>query len=80
MKIQLALMLVLAVLAGALGWYVARKRRRSIYDEKPIGMSDAAFQQRGQRRHAMRRLAVATLYAAVGAVLGGLLGMMPMFR
>ena len=70
MQLQLELVLALALIAGVLGWHGARRRRRSIYDEKPLGMSDAAYQRRERRRHLIRRLSVAALYAALGAGLG----------
>jgi hypothetical protein len=70
MKLQLALVLALALIGGVWGWRAVRRRWRSLYDEKPVGMSDATYHRRQYRRHLYRRLATAALYAAIGAAIG----------
>ena len=70
MRLQLMLVLALALGGAALGWHAARRRWRSLYDEKPIGMSDGAYHRRQQRRHLLRRLSNTTLYAVIGAAIG----------
>ena len=70
MKLQLRLAVALALIAAALGWRAARKRRRSLYDETPGGMSDAAFERHQGRRHFYRRVATTLLYALIGAAAG----------
>jgi hypothetical protein len=70
MKLQLVLVLVPALAAAFLGWRATRWRRRSLYDEKPIGMSDAAYARRERRRHLVRRLTNAILYGVGGAAVG----------
>ncbi|HYD05176.1 MAG TPA: hypothetical protein VEC60_05600 [Reyranella sp.] len=67
--------MALALIAGAVGWRTARRRRRSLYDEKPLGMSDRTYGRREQRRHLIRRLAVTALYAALGAGIGWAIGL-----
>jgi hypothetical protein len=74
MKLQLGLAIALALIAGALGWRAARKRRRSLYDETPGGMSDAAFERYQDRRHFFRRMGSTLLYAVIGAAAGWGLG------
>lgn len=70
MKLQLALVVALALVGSALGWRATRRRWRSLYDEKPLGMSDAGYQRRERLRYLLRRLANATLYGAIGAAIG----------
>jgi uncharacterized membrane protein YfcA len=70
MKIQLVLVMVLALAGAVVGWRATRLRRRSLYDEKPGGMSDEAYARRMRRRYAVRRVSVATLYGAIGAAVG----------
>jgi hypothetical protein len=70
MKLQLVLVLAPALAAAFLGWRAARWRRRSLYDEKPLGMSDAAYARRERRRHFVRRLTNAILYGVGGAAVG----------
>jgi len=70
MKFQLVLVLVLALVGGALGWRATRRRWRSLYDEKPVGMSDRDYQRRLHRRHTVRRLLNTVLYAVIGAAIG----------
>jgi hypothetical protein len=70
MGLQLVLVLALALVGGALGWRAARRRWRSLYDDKPIGMSDRSYQRRQQRRHLFRRLTYTALYGAIGAAIG----------
>ena len=69
MKIQLGLVLALALVGAAVGWHNARRRRRSLYDEKPVGMSDEAYQRVERRRHLFQRLSIAVLYGAIGAAI-----------
>jgi hypothetical protein len=70
MKLQLGLAIVLALIAGALGWRATRKRRRSLYDETPGGMSGAAYERYQSRRHFYRRMGNTLLYAVIGAAIG----------
>ena len=71
MKLQLVLVLLPALVGALLGWRTARGRRRhSLYDETPAGMSDEAYDQRERRRHLGRRVSKALLYGLVGAALG----------
>ena len=70
MKLQLVLVLVPALVGAIVGWRSARWRRRSLYDEKPIGMSDEAYARRQRRRRVVRRLSAAVLYGLAGAVVG----------
>lgn len=71
MKLQLALVIVPALIGAILGWRAVRGRRRSLYDETPAGMSDAAYARRERRRHLLRRAFSAILYGLVGAAMGG---------
>jgi hypothetical protein len=70
MKLQLVLVIASALVGAIVGWRAARWRRRSLYDEKPLGLSDAAYLRRGRRRHLVRRAASAILYGLIGAVAG----------
>jgi hypothetical protein len=70
MKLQLVLVIASALVGAILGWRATRLRRRSLYDETPVGMSDEAYTQRERRRHAVRRISVATLYGLIGAAVG----------
>ncbi|HEY4167460.1 MAG TPA: hypothetical protein VGM96_11815 [Reyranella sp.] len=70
MKLQLVLVIVPALVGAILGWRAARLRRRSLYDEKPLGMSDEAYARRERRRHRARRTSSALLYGLIGAVIG----------
>jgi hypothetical protein len=70
MKLQLVLVLVPALVAALLGWRAARWRRRSLYDEAPLGMSDAVYARRERRRYLVRRVWMAIVYGAVGAAIG----------
>jgi hypothetical protein len=56
--------------AGLAGWRITRRRRYSLYDEKPVGMSDEVYRRRELRRHHFRRFLRTTLYAALGATIG----------
>jgi hypothetical protein len=73
MKLQLVLVIVPALVGAIVGWRAARWRRRSLYDEKPMGMSDEAYARRERRRHLVRRSYSAVLYGLVGAVVGVLI-------
>lgn len=75
MKFQLVLVVVLALVAGGLGWRATRRRWRSLYDEKPIGMSDRDYQRREHRRHTFRRFTNTVFYAAIGAAIGWAIGL-----
>jgi hypothetical protein len=69
-------MLVLALIAGLCGWRMTRGPRRSLfYDEQPGGMSDDVYERRERRRHALRKVANAALYALVGAAIGWATGL-----
>jgi hypothetical protein len=70
MKLQLVLVLVPALVAAIVGWRAARWRRRSLYDEKPVGMSDAAYARRERRRYLVRRVWMAIAYGVAGAAAG----------
>jgi hypothetical protein len=70
MDLQLELVLAFALVGGVFGWRTSRKQRRSLYDEKPVGMSDEAYARRQQRRHLVRRVFNAFIYALVGAAIG----------
>jgi hypothetical protein len=70
MKIQLALVLILALVGAGLGWRATRRRWRSLYDEKPVGMSDREYHRRLNRRHAYRRAFNMILYAVIGGLIG----------
>jgi hypothetical protein len=70
MSLKLGLILAFALLAGIFGGRPARRQRRSFYDEKPIGMSDAEFKRQGDRRALRRRLLSGLLYGCIGALLG----------
>ncbi len=70
MKLDLVLVLGLALVAALVGWRATRFRRRSLYDETPAGMSDAAYARRERRRHLIRRTYSAILYGLVGAAVG----------
>lgn len=70
MKLQLVLVIVPALVGAIAGWRAARWRRRSLYDEKPLGMSDADYARRERRRHLVRRSSSAMLYGLIGAVVG----------
>jgi hypothetical protein len=70
MKLQLVLVLVSALVAGGVGWHAARWRRRSLYDEKPVGMSDEAYARRERWRYLVRRASIAMLYGLAGAAVG----------
>jgi hypothetical protein len=70
MQLQLGLVLAMTAIAGIWGWRRTRRRWRSLYDEKPVGMSDADYERRVQRRYLFRRLANGALYAAIDAALG----------
>jgi hypothetical protein len=75
MKIQLALVVVLALVGAGLGWRATRRRWRSLYDEKPVGMSDRDYQRREQRRYMYRRMFNTVLYAVIGAAIGWAIGL-----
>ncbi|MBN9088033.1 MAG: hypothetical protein J0J01_14070 [Reyranella sp.] len=75
MKFQLVLVIALALVGGGLGWRGTRRRWRSLYDEKPVGMSDRKYQRHQHRRHAFRRFANTVLYAAIGAAIGWAIGL-----
>jgi hypothetical protein len=70
MKLQLVLVIVPALVGAIVGWRAARLRRRSLYDEKPAGMSDDAFSRRVRRRHMVRRAYTAVLYGLAGSAAG----------
>jgi hypothetical protein len=61
--------------ASLLGWIVRRRRPRrvSLYDEKPLGMSDATYANRRARRRVYRALAWLPVDALTGLALGALL-------
>jgi hypothetical protein len=80
MTLKLGLILALAIIAGVIGWRAIRRRRRSIFDEKAPGVTDAEYERLLERRLVRRRLGVTVIYAAVGALLGWVIGLMPMFR
>lgn len=75
MKFQLVLVVVLALVGGGLGWRATRRRWRSLYDEKPVGMSDRDYQRREHRRHIFRRFAKSMIYAAISAAIGWVIGL-----
>ena len=75
MQLQLGLVLALVLISGVWGWRSARRRWRSLYDQKPGGMSDEAYHRRQYRHHVFRRLAYAALYAAIGAAAGWGIGL-----
>ena len=70
MKLQLVLVMVPALVGAIVGWRATRWRRRSLYDEQPLGMSDAAYARREHRRYLIRRAYSAILYGLAGAVIG----------
>lgn len=70
MKLQLLLVMVPALVGAIVGWRATRWRRRSLYDEQPLGMSDAAYTQRERRRYLVRRAYSAILYGLAGTVAG----------
>ena len=70
MKLQLVLVIVPTLIGTILGWRTARGRRRSLYDEQPAGMSDAAYARRERRRHLLRRAFGAIFYGLAGAAVG----------
>jgi hypothetical protein len=75
MTFQLVLVVALALVGSGLGWRATRRRWRSLYDEKPVGMSDRDYQKRQHRRHTFRRFANTLLYAAIGAAIGWVTGL-----
>jgi hypothetical protein len=75
MKFQLVLVVALALVGAGLGWRATRRRWRSLYDEKPVGMSDREYQRRQHRRHTFRRFFNTALYAAIGAAIGWAIGL-----
>lgn len=70
MKLQLVLVVVPALVGAIVGWRAARRRRRSLFDEKPLGMSEEDYARRERRRHLTRRASIAILYGLVGAAAG----------
>jgi hypothetical protein len=74
MKVQLGLVMALALIGGGLGWRATRRRRRSFYDESPLGMSEEAFRRRQRQRLFYRRTAGAVLGSLAGAAIGWALG------
>jgi len=70
MKLQLVLVIVPALVGAIAGWRATRWRRRSLYDEKPLGMSDAAYARRERRRDLVRRAYSAILYGLGGVGVG----------
>ena len=70
MKLQLVLVIVPALVGAIVGWRAARWRRRSLYDETPLGMSDEAYARLERRRYLTRRAYSAMLYGLAGAVVG----------
>ena len=70
MILQLVLVIVPALVGAIVGWRATRFRRRSLYDEKPVGMSDAAYGRLERRRYAVRRLTSAVIYGLAGAAVG----------
>jgi len=69
MKLQLGLVLALALVGAIVGWRLARRQRRSFF-EQPVGMSDRRYAFSRARRRLLRRLAIATPCALVGAAIG----------
>ena len=74
-KFQLVLVVALALVGAGLGWRATRRRWRSLYDEKPVGMSDQDYQRRQHRRHTFRRIFNIVLYAVIGAAIGWVIGL-----
>jgi len=69
MKLQLGLVLALALVGAIIGWRLARRQRRS-FNEQPLGMSDRRYAFARGRRRFLRRLSFAVPCALVGAALG----------
>jgi hypothetical protein len=67
MQVQLVLVAVVTLLAAFVGWRGARYRRKSFYDEQPLGMSNEAYARREHRRHMVRRVTTTVLYGLAGA-------------
>jgi uncharacterized membrane protein YfcA len=74
MQLQLGLVLVLglALVGAVVGWRLARRQRRSFF-EQPFEMSDRRYAFGRARRRLWRRLAIAVPGAIVGAVVGQLI-------
>jgi ferric-dicitrate binding protein FerR (iron transport regulator) len=73
---KFGLVVALALIAGALGWRAARKRRRSLYDEIPVGMSEAEYERHEKRRVVRRRWGSALSYGAAGALTGWIVALL----
>jgi hypothetical protein len=70
MKLQLLLVVASALVGAIVGWRATRWQRRSLYDEKPIGMSNEAYGRRQRRHHVVRRISSAALYGLAGGAVG----------
>jgi membrane protein YqaA with SNARE-associated domain len=68
--VHLVVVAVPTLVGGLVGWRITRRRWHSLYDEKPVGMSDEAYRRQELRRHLFRRFLRTLLYAALGATIG----------
>ena len=65
---------VAGLVTSALGWRLRRRHRHvSLYDERPIGMSEADYARRRARRRVWRRVAFLVIDMAAGAAIGWVL-------
>ena len=76
MKLQLIAVLTLALVGGVFGWFYVGRKRRRLFFEQPVGMSDRRYALIRQSRRVFRRLLVAALCAVAGAVVGWLLAVL----
>lgn len=59
------------LVAGTLSWRKRQRRRRvSLYDERPIGMSEAKYARRQTRQRLYRRVAWLAVDAVAGTAFG----------
>lgn len=73
MGLKLGLVLGLALIGAILGWR-GRRRRRSLYDETPFGMSDSEYRRQERRTLRRRKIGAALAFALVGAIIGWVIG------